>query len=196
MITLASTSPARVAMLQAAGVPFVTVASLVDEDALKAALLHENASPEQIADTLAEAKAVKVSGSLPGLVLGADQVLVAADGEVLDKPTSREGAEAQLQRLSGTVHRLVSAVVAAEGGIAVWRAKDSARLTMRPLSESFIADYLDLEQEAVFGCVGSYRIEGLGAQLFTRVAGDPFVIQGLPLLPTLAYLRVRGVLAT
>lgn len=196
MITLASISPARVIMLQVAGVPFVAVASLVDEDSLKAALLHENASPEQIADALAEAKAVKVSGSCTGLVFGADQVLVAADGRVLDKPMTREGAEVQLRRLSGTVHRLISAVVAAEDGTAVWRAKDSARLTMRPLSESFIADYLDREQEAVLGCVGSYRVEGLGAQLFIRVAGDPFVIQGLPLLPTLAYLRVRGMLAT
>jgi septum formation protein len=114
---------------------------------------------------------------------------------VLDKPGDRAGADVQLRRLMGTEHRLIAAAVIAENGVAVWRASDSARLTMRPLSDGFIADYLDREGDAVLGCVGTYRIEGLGAQLFTRVAGDPFVIQGLPLLAVLDYLRTRGEMA-
>lgn len=192
MITLASTSPARVAMLTAAGVAFITIASHVDEDALKAALATERAPPERVADALAEVKAVKVSRRVPGLVLGVDQVLVMADGAILDKPGDRAGAEAQLGRLAGAEHRLIAAAVIAESGTPVWRASDSARLTMRPLSPGFIAAYLDHEGDAVLGCVGTYRIEGLGAQLFTRVRGDPFVIQGLPLLAVLDYLRTRG----
>jgi len=195
VITLASTSPARAAMLTAAGVGFAATAPLVDEKAIKAGLTAESARPDRIADALAETKAVKVSRRVAGLVLGADQVLVAADGAVLDKPGDRAGADVQLRRLMGTEHRLIAAAVIAENGVAVWRASDSARLTMRPLSDGFIADYLDREGDAVLGCVGTYRIEGLGAQLFTRVAGDPFVIQGLPLLAVLDYLRTRGEMA-
>lgn len=195
MITLASTSPARAAMLVAAGVAFVATAPSVDEDALKAVLASEGARPDRVADALAEVKAVKVSRRATGLVLGADQILVTGDGTMLDKPGNRAGAERQLRALAGVEHRLVAAAVMAENGVAVWRASDSARLTMRPLSDEFIARYLDHEGNAVLRCVGTYRIEALGAQLFTRVQGDPFVIQGLPLLAVLAYLRTRGELS-
>ena len=195
MITLASTSAARAAMFAAAGVEFVAIAPTVDEAAVKAGLAGERARPERVADALAELKAIKASRRTAGLVLGADQVLVTAAGQMLDKPGDRAGAERQLRTLAGSEHRLIAAAVVAENGVAVWRATASARLTMRPLSDAFIADYLDREGDAVFGCVGTYRIEGLGAQLFTRVDGDPFVIQGLPLLAVLDYLRTRGVVA-
>ncbi len=158
-----------------------------------AALQTEAASPEKIADALAELKALKMSRGAPGrLVLGADSVVVAADGQLLAKPETRARAEAQLRQLAGTTHRLVSAAVIAENGQPVWRAGGAARLTMRALSDDFIGAYLDAEGEAVLGCVGCYRIEGRGAQLFTRVEGDQFVIRGLPLLAVLDYLRVRG----
>ncbi len=196
VITLASTSPARAAMLSAAGVAFAAVAPSVDEDAIKTGLVAEGARPDRIADALAETKAVKVSRRVSGLVLGADQLLVTADGAMLDKPGDRAGAGAQLRRLMGAEHRLIAAAVIAENGVAVWRASDTARLTMRSLSDAFIADYLDREGDAVLWCVGTYRIEGLGAQLFTRVSGDPFVIQGLPLLAVLDYLRTRDEMAT
>ena len=194
-LTLASTSAARAAMLTAAGIDFAAVAANVDEDAVKAGLIADQAGAERVADALAELKAVKVSRRVVGLVLGADQVLVTVDGAMLAKPGDRRGAERQLRALAGFEHRLISAVVIAENGVTVWRASDSARLAMRPMSDAFIADYLDREGDAVFGCVGTYRIEGLGAQLFTRVRGDPFVIQGMPLLAVLDYLRARGVIA-
>ncbi|WP_426167047.1 Maf family protein [Sandarakinorhabdus sp. DWP1-3-1] len=196
MIILASQSAARRAMLAAAGVAHQAMPAHVDEEGVTAALEAEAASPERIADALAELKAIKISRTHPGmLVLGADSVAVAADGILLAKPETRPRAEAQLRQLAGTTHRLISAAVVAENGIAVWRAGGAARLTMRPLSDAFITDYLDKEGDAVLGCVGCYRIEGLGAQLFTRVDGDQFTIRGLPLLALLDYLRVRGVLA-
>lgn len=195
MIILASQSAARRAMLNAAGVAHEAIPAHIDEEAITAALLAEAASPEKIADALAELKAVKVSRANPGvLVLGADSVAVAADGRLLAKPETRARAEAQLRGLAGTTHRLISAAVIAENGTPVWRAGGAARLTMRALSDSFIAGYLDSEGEPLLGCVGCYRIEGLGAQLFTRVDGDQFTIRGLPLLALLDYLRVRGVL--
>lgn len=196
MIILASQSAARRAMLIAAGVEHQPLPAHVDEEGVTAALAAEAASPERIADALAELKAIKISRANPGvLVLGADSVVVAADGSLLAKPETLPRAEAQLRQLSGTTHRLISAAVIAENGTAVWRAGAAARLTMRPLSDGFISDYLDREGDAVLGCVGCYRIEGLGAQLFTRVDGDQFTIRGLPLLALLDYLRVRGVLA-
>ncbi len=196
MITLASQSRARAAMLTAAGVAFAAIPAHVDEDSLVAALVAEGASAARTADALAELKAVKVSRRTAGLVLGADSILATADGRFLAKPATRDGAVDQLRDLAGTTHRLVSAAVIAEGGVAVWRASGEARLTMRPLTDAFIADYLDREGDAVLGCVGTYRIEGLGAQLFSRIDGDHFTIRGLPLLGVLDYLRVRGELAS
>ncbi len=193
MIVLASQSPARQAMLAAAGVAFEAVPAHVDESAILAGLATEGADALRIADALAELKAVKISRRQPGvLVLGADSVVVAADGALLEKPETRAKAEAQLRQLGGTTHRLVSAAVVALDGMPVWRAADSVRLTMRRLSDNFIGDYLDAEGEAVLGCVGTYRVEGRGAQLFTRIDGDHFTIRGLPLLAVLDFLRIRG----
>ena len=192
MITLASQSAGRAAMLAAAGVAFEAVSANVDEDGVMAALAAERTSAERSADALAELKAVKVSRSRAGLVLGADSIVVTADGRFLVKPETRQRAEAQLRDLSGTTHRLVSAAVIAERGVAVWRAADAAALTMRALSDGFIVEYLDREDDGVLGCVGTYRVESLGAQLFTRIDGDQFTIRGLPLLAVLDYLRLRG----
>lgn len=194
-LILASQSAARRAMLTAAGVAHAALPAHVDEEALTAGLQAEAASPTRIADALAELKALKISRQQPqALVLGADSVVVAADGTLINKPETRPRAEAQLRQLAGSTHQLISAAVICQGGQAVWRQAASARLTMRPLSDAFISQYLDAEGDAVLGCVGCYRIEGLGAQLFTRIDGDQFTIRGLPLLAVLDYLRVRGVL--
>ncbi|WP_310498580.1 nucleoside triphosphate pyrophosphatase [Sandarakinorhabdus sp.] len=197
MIILASQSAARRAMLDAAGVAHLALPAHVDEEGVTASLLAEAASPERIADALAELKAIKISRQhSDALVLGADSVVVTHDGRLLSKPGTLAGAQAQLRDLSGTSHRLISAAVIAQGGQPVWRAGGAVRLTMRPLSDAFIADYLAREGADVLGCVGCYRIEGLGAQLFSRIDGDQFTIRGLPLLAVLDYLRTRGVMAS
>ena len=196
MLILASQSAARRAMLTAAGVPHHALPAHVDEEAITAALAAERAPPESIADALAEVKALKISRQhADTLVLGADSVVVTGDGQLINKPETRARAQAQLRALSGTPHRLISAAVICEEGRPVWRHTGAARLAMRPLSDAFITAYLDEEGEAVLGCAGCYRIEGLGAQLFTRVDGDQFTIRGLPLLAVLDYLRTRGLLA-
>jgi septum formation protein len=195
-LILASQSSARRAMLAAAGVPHDAMAAGVDEESAKLALRADGLNARSLADALAEMKAVKLSRKHPtDLVLGCDQVASAEDGTMLDKPGSRAEARAQLLGLHGTVHRLTSAAVICEGGAPVWRHIDVAKLAMRDFSESFLDSYLDAEWPAIAGCVGGYRIEGLGAQLFARVDGSHFTILGLPLLPLLDYLRVRGVLA-
>lgn len=192
-LTLASTSSTRAALLTAAGLTFDIVPPRVDEDAIKHALRAESAPPRDIADALAEVKAVRVSARRPGLVLGADQVL-SCDGRLHDKPRDRAEARDQLRALAGRRHHLFSAAVIADAGAPVWRHVGIAHLTMRPFSEDFLDDYLDRLGDTVTGTVGAYQLEGLGAQLFSRIEGDHFTILGLPLLELLGFLRARGVL--
>lgn len=193
MIILASQSASRRAMLAAAGVDFSAEAAGVDEDAVKAAMIGEGTDGRRLADALAELKAVKVSRRHPtALVLGCDSTVAAQDGALIDKAESRAESRAQLQALRGTTHKLTSAAVVALGGEPIWRHVDTAKLTMRPFSDAFLESYLDAEWPAIGGCVGGYRLEGLGAQLFSRIDGDHFTILGLPLLPLLDWLRVRG----
>lgn len=192
-LILASTSASRRAMLDAAGVSYDAMPPMVDEAAAKAALA--GAAPRDLADALAELKAVKLSGRYPSdLVLGSDSLVALADGTILDKPETREVAEAHLRRLSGATHDIWSAAVIAEGGRPVWRHVERARLVVRPLSDGFIRHYLDAEWPAIAGCVGCFRIEGPGVQLFDRIEGSQFTVLGMPLLPVLGYLRTRQVL--
>jgi len=163
---------------------------------VKLSLAAEGAAPRDIADALAEAKARKVSLKNPGaLVLGCDQTLSLDDGSMIDKAVDRADAARILRLLSGRVHHLHSAAVIVLNGEPIWRHVERVRMTVRPLSDAFIDAYLESDWEECRWCVGCYRIEGPGAQLFSKVEGSQFAIQGLPLLPLLDFLRVRGVLA-
>jgi septum formation protein len=196
MIVLASQSASRRAMLTAAQVPFEALSPGVDEEAAKEALRGDGLDARALADALAELKALKVSRRVPGaLVLGCDQTLSLDDGSMIDKAVDRADAARILRLLSGRVHHLHSAAVIALNGEAIWRHVERVRMTVRPLSDAFIEAYLEADWEQLRWCVGCYRIEGPGAQLFSRVEGSQFAIQGLPLLPLLDFLRVRGVLA-
>ena len=182
-------------MLTAAGVPFTAQPAGVDEDAAKASLV--GLSPRDLADALAELKALKVSARhAQALVLGSDSVVALADGTLLDKPESREQAADHLRRMSGGTHRIWSAAVIAESDRPVWRHVEAATLVVRTLSYSFIDAYLDAEWPAVAGCVGVFRIEGVGVQLFDRIQGSHFTVLGLPLIPVLGYLRDRAILGS
>lgn len=192
-IILASKSAARRAVLTGAGVPFEVSVAGVDEDAVKNAMLAEGASPRDVADALAELKAIKVSRSRPGFVIGSDQTLE-FEGKLYDKAETVEAAAERLKTMRGKPHKLHSAVVVAKDGAPIWREIVSATLTMRDFSDEFLASYLELEGEEALGSVGCYRLEGPGAQLFSKIEGDYFAILGLPLMGLLDLFRRHGVL--
>jgi septum formation protein len=184
-------------MLAQAGVVCDAMAPMVDEESVKQSLLSQSLGARDIADALAEAKAIKLSLKNPvALVIGADQTLECADGSMLDKPETPEQAISQLTQMAGTTHKLYSAAVIAERGEPVWRFVATSRLLMRRLSDSFIADYVEQNWDDIRHCVGCYQIEAQGAQLFSHIKGTHYDIMGLPLLPMLSFLRERGMMAS
>ena len=194
-IVLASTSSTRQRMLQASGVPFVVEAPRVDEHEFKLGLDAQGASAAEIAEVLAEAKAVGVSRRKPGLmVVGADQVLQCGNRRY-DKPADRADALSQLKSLRGSRHELVSCAVVVKDGLRTWHAVDRAQLEIRNVSDDFLESYLDAVGDDALNGPGAYRIEGLGSQLFSRIEGSHFTVMGLPLLQLLEYLRQTGILA-
>lgn len=188
-IVLASNSASRKAMLEAAGLAFEAKGADVDERALEAEM--EGADPAEVAQALAAAKAAAVHSDR--LVLGSDS-LVEVDGRRFDKPTSRENAADHLRFFSGKVITLHSAAALARDGKIIWVGSDFARLRVRQLSEKFIEAYLDAEWPAVSYCVGVFRIEGPGVQLFENIMGDQFTVLGMPLLQVLDALRQESTL--
>ncbi len=192
-VTLASKSSARQAILRNAGLDFEAVIAGVDEEATKAGLLAEGASPREVADALAELKAVKVSTKRPGLVIGADQTLDFA-GRLIDKVETLDQARALLLELRGQTHKLHSAVVVARDGKPIWRVVQSAKLSVRPFSDAWLDGYLARRGEHILHCVGCYELESEGVQLFDAIDGDYFTILGLPLVGLLDFLRLHGAL--
>jgi septum formation protein len=196
LLVLASASVTRRSLLAAAGVQFDVVPAPVDETGIKHAARATGASPEKTALILARTKAMHVSAHYPeALVIGADQLLVCEE-QWFDKPVDRESARSQLLKLRGRQHFLVTAVTCVSDGTVLWEHIALPSLSMRHFSDAVLDAYLADEAEQVIGCVGGYRIEAAGSQLFDAIEGDYFSILGLPLLPLLKFLRQHGVLTS
>ena len=177
-------------MLQDAGVEHNVVRPDVDESTLKSG----RSDASEIATQLAKAKAMAVSRSRPSeWVIGSDSIVSVAD-RLFDKPGDREEAAKHLRFFSGKSLILTSAVALAKDGVVDWSHAESAELAVRPLSDEFVEAYLQAEWPEVGYCVGVFRMEGPGVQLFERVEGSHFTILGMPLIPLLAALRERRVL--
>ena len=195
-LILASASEVRAQLLRNAGLPVEIIPARIDEEAIRPALEAEGATPRDIADALAEMKAAKISAKYPGaMVLGADQILE-LKGQIFSKPDRSETAVAQLLALSGQTHRLLSALVVCRDGAPVWRHTGEVRLTMRRLSEPFVRVYVARNWESIRWSVGGYKLEEEGVTLFSAIEGDYFSVLGLPLIPFLNWLHVRGELKT
>ncbi len=194
-LILASASRARAAMFEAVGIEVSLQPAAVDEDEIKTSFKAAGGSAGEAAVALAELKAKVIAATAPSpaaIVLGADQILT-SEGDWFDKPTDRDAAYAQLSKLAGKPHELHTAIVAFRGGARIWHHLALNRLWMRDLSPDFLDGYLDAVGDDMLETVGGYHIERLGPHLFSRIEGEHFSILGLPLLPTLNFLREQGV---
>ena len=195
-IILASGSAIRADLLRQADVAFTVQIARIDEGAVRASLQADNASPRDIADTLAELKAQKIASKHhDALVIGCDQIL-AFDQEILTKPDTKAQAVDQLRALRGRKHQLLSAAVIYGEGKPLWRHVGTVRLHMRDASDDYLAAYVDRNWDSIRHAVGAYKLEEEGVRLFTRIEGDYFNVLGLPLLELLSYLTLRGTLQT
>lgn len=195
-IVLASGSDIRATLLRNAGVDFTVVKARVDEDTVKKSLEAENAGPRDIADTLAEMKAQRVSAKHPGaLVIGCDQILAFGQNN-LSKPMSPAEAMSQLRMLRGQKHQLYSAAVIYLDSKPLWRHVGVVRLFMHDVSDIYLQDYVTRNWDSVRHAVGAYKLEEEGVRLFARIEGDHFNVLGLPLLELLSYLALRGTLSS
>jgi septum formation protein len=191
-LILASGSSARRQILAGAGVTFRVQIAGLDEETQKQQLLANLVRPAEVAVALAAAKAVNVSASSEGLIIGADQTLE-LDGRMFSKAANRIELREQLCQLRGKRHTLYSAVALASSGQIVWQDVSQAHLTMRDFSDRFLDDYLDQQGEHLLHCVGGYQLESAGVQLFDQIDGDYFTILGLPLMGLLRALRQYGI---
>lgn len=191
-LILASSSPIRARLLANAGLRFETRIPRLDEAAIRDAMVAENASPRDIADTLAEMKAQRIAARAPeAIVIGCDQVLCLGP-RILAKANSIDEARAQLLTLRNRQHQLLSAVVVYQGDRPLWRHVGVVRMTMTDFSDAFLDDYLGRNWDHVRDAVGCYKLEEEGVRLFSRIEGDYFTVLGLPLIDLLSYLALRG----
>lgn len=189
---LASGSQIRATLLKNARLEIDVIPARIDEEAIRSALEHEGAKPRDVADTLAEYKARRVSNTNPeALVLGCDQV-AEFKGTILAKPESPDEARKQMAMLSGKTHHLLSAAVIYEQGEPVWRHIGVVRMTMRELSPAYIDEYVARNWDSIRHAVGGYKLEEEGVRLFSLIDGDYFHVLGLPLTELLSYLIVKG----
>jgi septum formation protein len=194
-LVLASKSAIRRQILDGAGIEYSVRTGNTDEDALKKTFLASAKPLQDLPAVLATAKAMEVSASPDEILIGADQIME-MDGQLFDKPANMKEARQRLLDMRGKEHRLIGAVVTVRDSEKLWQYTSTTRLKVRPFSERFLDTYLELEGEEILYCVGGYKFEGRGAQLFEHVDGDFFSILGLSLLPLLGHLREIGAVPT
>jgi septum formation protein len=193
-LILASSSPFRRMLMENAGLSFEAHPAKIDERAIEAPLEQQGATPEAIALVLAKAKAKEVSDRFPGvMVIGSDQTM-SQGHRTFHKPRNIDEAADHLKALAANTHNLNSAVALVYNGDTIWEHVSRAELTMRALTDDFIARHLKRVGDRALSSVGAYQLEGEGIQLFSRIEGDYFTILGLPMLPLLAKLRELGVI--
>ncbi len=175
--------------MSAAGIDFEINPASIDERFIEASLLSSDLDVDDVADVLAQTKAISVSEEYTqACVIGSDQTLT-LDGQLLHKPENMEEARRRLLFLSGKIHQINSAVALASNGKILWHFTDKATIKFRELSPEFIGRHLSRVGEVALTSVGAYQIEGEGIQLFENIEGQYFSIMGLPLIPLLNQLR-------
>jgi len=183
-LILASTSPARRALMDALGVPYRAVRPEFEEE------MEGARDPVALARSLALGKARAVAAKFPdALVLGADQVCAFED-EIWGKPKDLADARDKLRRLSGRTHALVCGLALVGPGFEQV-VDERSELTMYALSPEELEGYLATREWE--GCAGGYRVEERGLALFREIRGDLTAVRGLPMLAVVRMLREAGV---
>jgi len=190
-LILASASPTRASLLEAAKLLFEVVPAAIDEEPIKQSALQAGLSFDDLVVLLAELKAESVNQHQMGYVLGCDQILVCA-GQLFSKPADLIEAKAHLLFLEGREHVLKTACVLFHDQKRIWHHLSTSTLKMRTLSETEIDTYITSFPEACLSTPGAYKVEAGGSHLFIDIKGSYYDILGLPLLPLLAFLRERG----
>lgn len=192
-LILASSSASRQMLMRNAGLEFSVEPAEIDERAIDAKLEKDGASPQEIAGELAKAKAAAVSILKPdAFVIGCDQTM-SLGSRIYHKPKDMREAHAHLMSLGGKTHRLNCGAAIARNGEILWDVVTIADMTVRELTDEFVARHLEQVGTKVLSSVGAYQLEGEGIQLFTDIKGDYFTILGLPLLPLLTKMRELGI---
>lgn len=194
-LVLASKSAIRRQILDGAGIEYTVRTGTTDEQALKRKFLKSGSPLNKLPTVLASAKAMDAVAAPDEILIGADQIME-MDGKLYDKPATMHEARQRFLEMRGKEHRLIGSVVTVRDRKTLWTHTSTTRLKVRAFSESFLDTYLELEGEEILHCVGGYKFEGRGAQLFEGVEGDFFSILGLSLLPLLAHLRDIGAVST
>lgn len=191
-LILASQSTVRATLLRNAGLTFDAQPAHVEERQIETSLARRQASATEIALTLSQLKARKISTERPdAYVIGCDQILLCEDKR-LSKAVTMTQAAARLKFLSGKYHHLITAVCLMRGGELLWDHADNSSLLMRKLTKEEIQATLIREGEEIFSTIGCYRLEGPSLQLFERIEGSLYSMLGLPLLPLLNAIRAEA----
>ena len=186
-LVLASTSPFRREILQKLGLPFAAVAPNADESVM------QGESPQALVRRLAENKARAVACDWPhALIIGSDQV-ACIDSEILGKPGNRETAVKQLSQAAGRTVTFYTGLCLFNSSSQLTQVCcDPFNVHFRSLSQDQIGRYLDHEQP--FNCAGSFKSEGMGITLFSRLEGDdPNSLIGLPVIRLVEMLGNEGI---
>ena len=191
-LILASSSPFRKDILMKLGVPFVTTSPDIDESR------NSSESPYNLVTRLSEEKALKASKTHSGLIIASDQVATLDTGnketdKIFNKPLTQENAFLQLKQSSGrTVTFLTGIVLMNTETSNIQSHVELYRVTLKPLSDNQILSYL--ESENVLNCAGSFKSEGLGIALFSKMEGnDPNSLIGLPTIKLIQMLAKENV---
>lgn len=183
-IILASASPRRAELLKQIRVNFVVKPS----DFLEGEPTY---SPETWVEYLALEKAREIANKNPGIILGADTIVV-NQNKILGKPKSQEQAIRMLQELSGTKHQVITGVAVVDSNKDVELVThEITSVQFRNLTHYEITAYVQSGEP--MDKAGAYGIQGLGALLVEGIQGCYFNVVGLPLVKTMALLRQAGV---
>jgi len=190
-LILASSSGIRKIILEKHNFNILVHAPNVDEEEIKKSLLQENATPKEVAETLARLKAVKISGKYKDqIVLGADQVL-SLEGRIFGKPKDKKEAKFILQQLNNREHELISSICLAKNGTSIWSYTESSFLKMKKFDDLYLDEYLNNISDDILQRYGVYQVEDKGRKLFSEIKGNDFSIMGMPVNALINYFKMN-----